>query len=338
VTELSQRILAAVAGAGPGYLPARASSVAEGVDRVFAFIFWVSAFFLAVIVLLTVVFVLRYRRRAARPHPEPSPSHDTRLELLWTAIPLALVGVMFVMSTRTYLEMTDPAPGAAPLRIQVTARKWSWWFDHPGGKGAAELHLVAGRPAELVMSATDVIHSLYVPEFRVKQDAVPGRFTRLTFTPTVAGSFPVLCTEYCGTDHSRMTTLAVVHPDQASFDAWAREGLMPDGSLVDLGKRVFTQKGCAACHSVDGTRRVGPTVQGIWNREEKLADGTTVLVDEEYLRESLMKPGAKVVAGFPNVMPPVPLEERDLKAIAAYLQTLVRGAVTREPKREERQE
>lgn len=322
MTALVHGALGLLAGAGPGYLPAPASSVAPAVDRVFWLIFWVSAFFLALIVLLTIVFVLRYRRRAGRPEPEPSPSHDTRVELLWTGIPLALVAVMFVMSTRTYLEMTGPAAGGEPLRVQVTARKWSWWFDHPGGKGAGELHLVAGRPAELVMSATDVIHSLYVPEFRVKQDAVPGRFTRLTFTPTLAGSFPVLCTEYCGTDHSRMTTLAVVHPDQASFDAWAREGLAPADSLVDLGKRVFTQKGCAACHSVDGTRRVGPTVRGIWKREEKLADGAVVLVDEEYLRESLVKPGAKVVAGFPNVMPPMPLEERDLKAIAAYLETL----------------
>jgi cytochrome c oxidase subunit II len=326
------------AGAGPGWFPAPASSVAGDVDRVFSFIFWVSAFFLALIVLLTIVFVLRYRRRAGRLDPEPSPSHDTRLELLWSAIPLALVIAMFVMSTRTYLQMTSHAPGADPLEIQVTARKWSWWFDHPGGKGAPELHVVAGRPVELVMSATDVIHSFYVPEFRVKQDAVPGRFTRLTFTPTTAGTFGVVCTEYCGTDHSRMTAQAVVHPDQASFDAWARQGVGPDVSLVDLGKRVFAQKGCAACHSVDGTRRVGPTVHGIWRRQEKLADGTTVLVDEEYLRESVAKPGAKVVAGFPNVMPPVPLEERDLKAIAAYLETLALRDAGRDAKSEERPE
>jgi len=305
-----------------GFMPAPASSAAEGVDRVFAFIFWVSAFFLALIVLLTVVFVLRYRRRASRPEPEPSPSHDTRLELLWTAIPLVLVGAMFVMSTRTYFAMTSVSPGDAPLRIQVTARKWSWWFDHPGGKGVPELHLVAGRPAELVMSSTDVIHSLYVPEFRMKQDAVPGRFTRMSFTPTVAGTFPILSAEYCGTDHSRMSARAVVHPDQASFDAWARDGLAPDGTLVDLGKRVFAQKGCAACHSLDGSRRVGPSVKGLWRRESPLAGGGTVRADEEYVRESLAKPGAKVVAGFPNVMPPILLEERELKALIAYLQTL----------------
>jgi cytochrome c oxidase subunit 2 len=318
--------LEALAGAllagGPAFMPSRASSVAAGVDRVFAFIFWVSAFFLAAIVLLTVVFVVRYRRRPGRPGPEPSPSHDTRLELLWTFIPLALVLVMFVMSTRTYLEMTEAPPGASPLRVQVTGRKWSWWFDHPGGKGGPELHVVSGRPVELVMSATDVIHSLYVPDFRLKQDAVPGRFTRMTFTPTVAGQFPIVCAEYCGTDHSRMSASVVVHADQASFDAWAREGVAPDGSLADRGKLVFAQKGCAGCHSVDGTRRVGPSLKGLWHREERLADGTAVRVDEEYLRESVQKPGAKVVAGYPNVMPPVLLEERDLAAVVAYIQTL----------------
>ena len=322
IRSFSSTLAGALLAGGPGYMPTPASSVAEGVDRVFAFILWVSAFFLALIVLLTVLFVVRYRRRASRPEPEPSPSHDTRLELLWTAIPLVLVFVMFVMSTRTYLEMTGNPPGAAPLRIQVTARRWSWWFDHPGGKGAPELHVVSGRPVELVMSSTDVIHSLYVPDFRLKQDAVPGRFTRMTFTPIAAGRYPILCAEYCGTDHSRMAAVAVVHPDQASFEAWSREGVAPDGSLVEQGKLVFAQRGCLGCHSLDGSRRIGPTVKGLWSKEEKLAGGALVRVDEEYLRESLVKPGAKVVEGFPNVMPPIPLEERDLTALVAYIQSL----------------
>jgi len=212
---------------------------------------------------------------------------------------------------------TQPA-----LKVAVTGKKWSWWFDHPEGKGAPELHLVANRPAELVLSATDVIHSLYVPEFRLKQDAVPGRFTRMRFTPNVPGTYPILCTEYCGTDHSRMLSTVVVHPDQASYDAWAKEGMEPDASLVEVGKKVFAQRGCVACHSLDGTRRVGPSLKGLWGHETKLADGSTVKVDEEYVRESLVKPGAKVVAGFPNVMPPSALPERDLQALVAYFQSL----------------
>ncbi len=322
IRPLSERVAAAVLGAGPAFMPERASSVAEGVDRVFAFVFWVSAFFLALILVLTLLFVARYRRRASRPEPEPSPSHDTRLELLWSGIPLALVFVIFGMSTRTYFRMNEPEPRGKPLRIQVTARKWSWWFDHPGGKGAAELHLVAGRPTELVMASADVIHSLYVPDFRLKQDVVPGRFTRMAFTPILAGTFPITCAEFCGTDHSRMTASVVVHPDQASFDVWAHEGLAPAASLVQLGKAVYAAKGCIGCHSLDGTPRVGPTFKRLWGKEEKLADGTSVRVDENYVRESILKPSAKIVSGFANVMPPVPLDERELQGVAAYLQSV----------------
>ncbi len=307
--------------AGPSFFPARASSVAPGVDHVFHLLFWTSAFFLALILAITVVFVVRYRRRPSRPDPEPSPSHSTRLELLWSAIPLVIVLAIFAVSTRTYSEMTGPA-GPSPLRVHVTARKWSWWFDHPGGKGANELHLVAGRPTELVLASTDVIHSLYLPDFRLKQDAVPGRFTRMVFTPTLPGRFPIACAEFCGTDHSRMSAVAVVHPDQAAFDAWAQEGSAAAASLAEAGQRVVAAKGCLACHSTDGTRRVGPSFKALWGRDEALADGTRVKVDEAYVRESILKPGAKVVAGFPNVMPPVPLDEKELQGVCAWLETL----------------
>jgi cytochrome c oxidase subunit II len=305
-----------------GYLPEQASSVAPGVDRVFALLFWVSAFFLALIVGLTVTFVVRYRRRPGRTEPEASPDHSTRLEVFWSVIPLVLVFVIFGVSTTVYGEMTTTPPGAAPLEVKVTAKRWSWWFDHPGGKGAKELHLVAGRPVELVLGSLDVIHSLYVPSFRLKQDAVPGRYTRMAFTPTKAGTFPIVCAEYCGTNHSKMDAVAVVHEDQASFDAWAKEGMGPDLSLVDLGKKLFDEKGCTACHSVDGSVGVGPSLKGLWGRTEKLAGGGSVMVDENYLRESIVSPSAKVVAGFDDVMPPQPLEERELLALIAYLQSL----------------
>jgi cytochrome c oxidase subunit 2 len=318
---ISQHVLPRPALAA--YLPARASSVAAGVDGVFGLLFWISVFFLVLIVGLTILFVVRYRVRAGRTEPEVTPSHDTRLELLWSIVPLVILMVLFGMSTRTWLSMVrgDGAAGA-PLEIRVTARKWSWWFDHAGGRGAGELHLVAGRPAELVLASADVIHSFYVPEFRLKQDAVPGRFTRMTFTPTLAGTYAVLCAEYCGTDHSRMQAKVVVHPDQQAYDAWAREGQAAVASLAEHGRTVFGQRGCAGCHSLDGTRRVGPTLKGIWKKREKLADGGEAVVDDEYLRESLVKPGAKLVAGFPNVMPPVVLDERELAALAAYLRSL----------------
>lgn len=325
IGTLRGHLASEVAGALSGFMPERASSVAGSVDAVFAFIFWLSAFFLALILALTVAFVVRYRRRPSRPAPEPSPSHDTRLELLWSGIPLALVFVIFGIATRTYLRMTEDGPGGTPLMVNVTARKWSWWFDHPGGKGAPELHLVAGRPTRLVMVSADVIHSLYVPDFRLKQDVVPGRFTKMAFTPTLAGSFPIVCAEFCGTNHSRMDAMAVVHPDQASFDAWASAGRPAGPSLVELGRHVFLSKGCMGCHSDDGTPRVGPTFRNLWGRDEKLVGGGTIRVDEDYVRESILKPAAKVVSGFANVMPPVPLDERELQAVAAYLQSLKDG-------------
>jgi cytochrome c oxidase subunit 2 len=221
--------------------------------------------------------------------------------------------------------MVEAEPGAAPQRVQVTGRKWSWWFDHQGGKGSKELHVVIGKPVELVLAATDVIHSLYVPEFRIKQDAVPGRFTRMVFTPTLAGTYPILCTEYCGTNHSTMSSVVVVHPDQASFDAWAVEGKGSDETLVEVGVRVFGEKGCSACHSVDGTAGVGPSLKGIWGKEEKLVGGGTVRVDENYIRESIVKPGAKISAGYEDMMPPIPLDDREIQGIVAYIQSLKEG-------------
>ncbi|MFO0585398.1 MAG: cytochrome c oxidase subunit II [Anaeromyxobacter sp.] len=323
MTRLPLDAIAALQVAAPGYLPARASTAAGAVDSVFLFIFWVSAFFLALILLLTVLFVVKYRKRPGREAPEASPSHSTKLELFWSVIPLALVMAMFVMSARAYVTMTQPEGSTkGALKVGVTAKKWSWWFDHPEGKGAPDLHLVVNRPAELVLSSMDVIHSLYVAEFRLKQDAVPGRFTRMIFTPTVAGTYPILCTEFCGTDHSRMLSQVVVHPTQASYDAWAKEGMGPDVNVVEAGKKVFLQRGCVACHSTDGSRKVGPTVKGLYGHDVPLADGTTVKADDEYIRESLQKPGAKVVAGFPNVMPPAVLPDADLKALIAYLESL----------------
>jgi cytochrome c oxidase subunit 2 len=306
----------------PGYLPERASSVAEGVDRLFGFIFWLSAFFLALIVGLTVLFVVRYRARPSRQAPEPSPDHDNRLELFWTGVPLALVLVIFAWSTHTWLGMTEPTAGGDPVRVQVTGRKWSWYFDHPGGKGSKELHLVQNRPAELVLASTDVIHSFYVPDFRLKMDAVPGRFNRLAFTPILAGSFPVLCAEYCGTNHSQMLATVVVHPDQASFDAWAAEGGAATASLLEVGKLAYDDKGCSACHSVDGSEGVGPTFKGLWGRTERLVGGGTAVVDENYVRESILEPGARLVEGYDDVMPPTPLDDREIQGIVTYLRSL----------------
>lgn len=323
--RLPDLLAATLVGAGPGYMPERASSVAAGVDLVFDLLFWVSAFFLAVIVVVTAVFVVRYRARAGRTGPEVSPDHSTKLELVWTIIPLVIVLGLFALSTQVYLSMLDNPEGKDSQRVHVTGKKWSWWFDHDGGKGSKELHLVQGRTVVLTLASLDVIHSFYVPEFRVKMDAVPGRFTRLVITPTKAGTYPVLCTEYCGTNHSTMTSVTVVHPDQASFDAWAKEGQGKEETLLQVGIRVFEEKGCSACHSVDGTAGIGPSLKGLWGKDEKLVGGGVARVDENYVREAIVKPGARIVEGYEDMMPPSPLEEREIQGIIAYMQSLKEG-------------
>jgi cytochrome c oxidase subunit 2 len=326
MTRVAELLAGSLLAAGPGYLPERASSVAEGVDQVFALLFWVSAFFLVLIVGLTIVFVIRYRASATRTAPEVSPDHSTKLEVLWTAIPLLLVFVFFAASTKVYLSMIEAPAGDSAQRVHVTAKKWSWWFDHGGTRGSKELHLVSGRTVELTLASVDVIHSFYVPEFRMKLDAVPGRYNKLVVTPTKAGTYPILCAEYCGTNHSTMSSIAVVHPDQASYDAWVKEGEGKEETVLQVGVRVFEEKGCSACHSVDGTAGIGPSLKGIWGKDEKLVGGGTAKVDENYVRESILKPGAKIVAGYEDMMPPTPLEEREIQGIIAYMQSLKEGA------------
>lgn len=316
---LSTSLLAAVAPESV-WLPPAASAASAGVDRMFAFIFWTCTFFFALIVGLAVLFVVKYRARESVA-PQPTPTHNTRLELVWSGIPLILAIVMFAKSTEAYRGLTELGAGEHDA-IQVTARKWSWWFDHPGGHGANELHVILGHPVEVTLASEDVIHSLYIPAFRVKQDAVPGRYTKLTFTPIVAGSYPIYCAEYCGTNHSQMRSQVVVHKDRESYDAWIKQVEDASVPLVDVGKTVYLTKGCIACHTVDGTPRLAPTFKGSWGRVEKLVDGSSVTVDEAYVRESLLSPRAKLVAGFQPVMPPMPLKEREMLGLFEYLKSL----------------
>ncbi|RMH39994.1 MAG: cytochrome c oxidase subunit II [Deltaproteobacteria bacterium] len=305
--------------AAASYLP-QASSIAADVDWVFDLIFWVCTAFLAIIVGVAGVFVIRYRARSYRPDAEPAPTHNNRLELTWTAIPLALVFVIFGLSTAVYFRMVRAAPNAA--EVQVTARKWSWWFDHPEGKGSPELHVVAGRPVELVMASNDVIHSLSIPAFRVKQDVVPGRYTRLRFTPTAAGRYPIYCTEYCGRDHSAMRTEVVVHADAADYQKWLERSAYEDSMpLAEVGKKVWEERGCKSCHSLDGTpiKGGGPSFKGLWGKTETLSSGKSVTVDENYIRESILDPRKEIVLGYGPIMPPTPLEEREIRGIIEFI-------------------
>lgn len=309
-------------GEGDFWMPVRASSTAEDVDRVFDFIYWISIFFFALIVVLMVLFVVRYRRREGR-RAEDSPSHNMWLETTWTAIPLILVIVIFWLGFRGFLRMRVAPENA--YEIQVTGYKWNWEFTYPNGYVDAALHVPVDTPVLLTMSSRDVIHSFYIPAFRVKRDVVPGRFSKVWFNATKAGEFNIFCAEYCGTSHSDMLARVVVH-EPGGFESWLEDAsnFLDRVTPAEGGQMLYQQRGCATCHSVDGRALVGPTFLGLFGREELMKDGDTVVADENYIRESIVAPQARVVNGYDPVMPTYQgrLSDREISAIIAYIKTL----------------
>lgn len=307
---------------GDFWLPDRAASGAGQVDSLFYLIFWISLFFFVLIVGLMIIFILRYRQRKGH-EPEESPHHNTALELTWSLIPLALVIVIFYLGFKSFLDMSTPPQGAH--EIQVTGQKWKWLFTYPNGYVDEELHLPVNEPVNLVLTSEDVIHSLFIPAFRIKKDAVPGRYTKTWFEPNQPGQYLVLCAEYCGTGHSDMSAWAVVHPP-GEYETWlATAGdFLATLTPVEGGERLYKVLGCGQCHTVDGAPGIGPTFRDLYGTSHALQDGGTVTVDENYVRESLLDPLAKVSAGFQPVMPTFQgkVADREITAIIAYLKTL----------------
>jgi cytochrome c oxidase subunit 2 len=318
----------AAAGAGraqtPGdfWLPDRASTTAGEVDWLFLFIFYISVLFFLLIVGVMIVFLVRYRRRRQR-EAEESPSHNLALEITWSVIPVAVVIAIFAIGFKSFLDMASP-PGNA-YEISVVGQKWNWNFTYPDGTVAPELHVPVDRPVKLVLTSEDVIHSLFIPAFRLKRDAVPGRYTTTWFRATKPGQYPLLCAEYCGTGHSDMLSWVVVH-EPGGFESWLAEA----GSFLDklppaeAGERIYQSRGCAQCHSVDGSARVGPTFRDLYGSTRPLAGGGTVLADENYIRESVLAPLEKVAAGYEPVMPTYQgkLSDQEITVLIAYLKQL----------------
>jgi cytochrome c oxidase subunit 2 len=293
--------------------------VAQGVDWLFNFILAISVFFFVLIVIAMVVFVLRYRHREGQ-RAEDSPSHNLPLEITWTGIPLVLVIVIFFFGFKGFLDMATPPANA--YEVLVEGQKWNWSFTYPNGYVDENLHVPVNRPIQLVMSSADVIHSLYVPAFRIKMDVVPGRYSKAWFEATVPGEYDLFCTEYCGTSHSDMLAHVVVHPP-GEFEKWLDQAsnFLETMSPVDAGRKLFQVRGCQQCHSMDGSAKTGPTLLGVFGREEQMADGSTVIADENYIRESILEPNARVVAGFEPVMPTYQgrLKDEEIMAIIEYL-------------------
>lgn len=307
---------------GSFWLPPAASATTDAVDPIFYFLLYLTSFFFFLIIAVTFFFIVRYRKRS--DNQKTSALHgNLPLEIAWSVIPAILLVVIFVWGFNGFMALHVP-PGNS-MDVRVTAQKWQWSFDYPkDGVSSTVLKVPAGQPVRLTMSAVDVLHSFYVPDFRIKADVIPNRYTVLWFQADRPGSHQVMCAEYCGRDHSRMLTKVEVVPEKEYRD-WLAGQKKSGLSLVDLGKEIFAGKGgCKACHSVDGSRLVGPSVKGVYGKEETLADGRKITVDDEYIRKSLMNPMADIVATYPPAMPPYAgrLDDEEVNALIEYLKSL----------------
>jgi len=324
VVNLARLLLARTAivpdpGEGSFWMPPQVSTIAQNVDWLFNFILVISVFFFLLIVVLMVVFVLKYRRREG-VDAEASPTHNLPLELTWTGIPIVLVVVIFFFGFKGFLDMSTPPANA--YQILVEGQKWNWSFTYPNGYVDANLHVPVNRPVQLVMSSADVIHSLYVPAFRIKKDVVPGRYAKAWFEATEPGEYDLFCAEYCGTSHSDMLAHVIVHP-VGEFEKWLEQAsnFLETMSPVDAGRKLFQVRGCQQCHSMDGSAKTGPSLLGVFGRVENVTGGGTVTADENYIRQSILEPTAVVVAGYDPVMPTYQgrLSDAEITAIIEYL-------------------
>ena len=303
---------------GPCLLLA-ASAVADEYDLLFWSLVVVCGTVALGIACFVVFAAIRYHRRSPDQVP-PQIRGDLRLEILWSAIPLGIFLAMFTWGAKLYFDIERPPDDAT--EVYVVAKQWMWKVQYLDGRREInELHVPVGRPVKLVLTSQDVIHSFFVPAFRVKQDVLPNRYTTIWFKPEHAGKYHLFCAEYCGTKHSGMIGW-VYAMDRQQYSSWLAQGAA-EGSLASTGEKMFHQFACANCHHFDGHGPC-PNLQGLYRRPVQLASGETVVADESYIRESILDPGAKIVAGFTNRMPTFKgqLQEDQIVQLIAYIKSI----------------
>lgn len=341
------------------WFPEAASTFAEEVDGTYDMILWISVVFFIGILIPLVYFPLKYAKQKGGKATSRVRHHNL-LEISWSVFPSFLLIVMFIRGSWGYLEQREVPAGAT--EIGVTAFQWGWSFDYGNGLTNPELHVVVNEPTRLLMKSSDVIHSLFVPAFRIKRDVVPGRYSVLWFEATKASEqvspeelaaakekfkkenngvfdakvagfneygykyYDLYCTEYCGKDHSIMQTVVVVHETKEDLQKWLTDidKIPVDMAPEDYGRKMYEQQGCKSCHSLDGTRLVGPTFLNLYGSTHGLAAGGEVTVDEDYIRESILDPSAKIVAGYQPAMPSYKgrLSDEKIATIIAFLKSL----------------
>lgn len=301
------------------FFPPEASSVAGQVDALYFFLLALSAFFTVAVATTVVFFAIKYKRTHADQVPEQIEG-NILLELTWSIIPLGLALFTFFWSTAVFFNIARPPDNA--LQMYVVGKQWMWKVQHPEGvREINSLHVPLGQPVKLLMATEDVIHSFYIPAFRMKADVVPGKYTSMWFKPTKTGTFHLFCAEYCGTKHSGMIGEVVVM-EPAAYQQWLAGG-PSSGSMVSRGEKLFTDLACVTCH-LNGPSQRGPSLINLPGKPVQLASGGTVLADDNYLRESILNPTAKVVAGYQPVMPSFQglVNEEGLMALLTYIKSL----------------
>ncbi|MDE2730009.1 MAG: cytochrome c oxidase subunit II [Bacteroidota bacterium] len=304
---------------GTVWLPEAASTVAGDVDALFYFILWVSTILFIGVIGTMVLFAWRFRRRSSQDRPQPV-RENKLIEASWIVVPTLLVAIVFVWGFRVFLELGIAPPNS--YEIDVRARKWSWLFEYSSGAQSSELHVPVHRPVKLRMISEDVIHSFFVPAFRVKADVFAGRYSYVWFEATRQDTFVVACAEYCGMAHSQMLTRVVVH-SQDDFENWLADNAADaDMTPAERGERLYSQQGCFACHSLDGIELTGPSFQGLAGSTRMFTDGTSAEADANYLRQAIVNPAAEIVQGYEALMPGTysSLSAADLDALVAFIE------------------
>jgi cytochrome c oxidase subunit 2 len=301
------------------FFPQQGSEQAASVDALYFFLLAVTGAFGVLIAVLVAVFATKFHRK--HEHEVGAVIHGSlALELLWTFIPLGITMVMFVWGAQLFFHLTRAPKGA--MEIYVVGKQWMWKVQHmDGAREINELHVPVGRPVKLIMGSEDVIHSFFIPDFRVKADVVPGRYNTMWFTASKPGKYHIFCTQYCGTKHSGMIgTVTAMTP--ADYQAWLSGG-SAGGTMVEAGQKLFSDLVCISCHS-DAAQGRGPVLKGLYGKQVQLQGGQTATFDDAYIRESILHPQAKIVAGFQPIMPTFQglVTEEQLLQLIAYVKSI----------------
>lgn len=307
------------------WFPKEGSTGAHRVDQLLIGLVSVTGAVGLLVAVLLIYFAIRYRRRPGTPTPGPMPG-SVPLELFWTLTPLAIFMVIFVWGAKVYFAAYR-APDDA-LVIYGIGKQWMWKFQQPGGQREINaLHVPVGRAVQMLLTSEDVIHSFFVPDFRVHMDVLPGRYTSVWFEPIRPGSYHLFCSQYCGTSHAHMVG-EVIAMDQAKYERWLEQSA--EGSLGLQGRKVFLKYRCISCHSADEHARA-PVLEELYGSTVRLRDGRSVRADDDYIREHVLHPGKMVVVGYENIMPTFKgqVSEEEIIELIAFIKGLRRGETPR---------